>query len=114
MSTRRVLTSVLWVAAAVVWFTLAQASSTGPVAVADMVASRGGYTLLTGRPADAMHPEAADIVYLLDHHRNVVLVYGLTTRTDDTGIKLLEGSRLEVLFGRGRSLESGGSGFGSP
>ena len=52
-------------------------------ATADMHASRDGYTMLTGRPADAMHPEAADVVYLIDHHRNVMLVYGLSTKSND-------------------------------
>lgn len=111
---RTMLTVVCWLLACVAWLGVYQRVTLGGMATADMHASRDGYTMLTGRPADPMHPEAADVVYLIDHHRNVMLVYGLSTKSNDTGIVLLDGGRIEVLFGRGRSLESSESGFGGP
>ena len=73
-------------------------------AIADQEASRGGFTLLTAHAGVQNISPEAEVVYLLDHHRGLLMVYGLRDQGGSTEIVLLEGGHIEVLFEQGRQF----------
>jgi hypothetical protein len=54
--------------------------------------------------------EETEVVYLLDHHRGMLLVYGMTELSTQPSISLLDGGRIEVLFEQGRAINRSGPG----
>jgi hypothetical protein len=105
MSTRRFSTMLSWAACGVLlasWWL-----STGPAwdrpAAADMISSSGGFTLMTANSRDQRVVEEAEVLYLLDHHRGMLMVYGLVNVHTEPRIEMLDGGRMEVLFERARA-----------
>jgi len=73
-------------------------------------ATRDGFTLLTAKSRDMRVSEETEVVYLLDHHRGMLLVYGLQDMSHRPSIVLLDGGRIEVLFEQGRAIARSRSG----
>jgi hypothetical protein len=72
-------------------------------AAADMIASGGGFTLVAANSRDQRVPEESEVIYLLDHHRGMMMVYGLRDVHTTPFIELLDAGRIEVLFERARA-----------
>ncbi|MDP7030086.1 MAG: hypothetical protein QF733_07695 [Phycisphaerales bacterium] len=104
-------TVLAWAAAiavALVWMSR-PGTMMHPEAHAGMSASRGGFTLLTAGAWDQRVAVDGEVVYLMDHHRGMMLVYTLSDLVSTPHIELLDGGRIEVLFERAR-----GHGRGTP
>ncbi len=111
MRSRSIITGLIWVAAII--FALVWASRPNPalhsLAHAGMTASRGGFTLLTAGSLDQRVQGEAEAIYVIDHHRGLMLVYGLSDLQSSPGITMLDGGRIEVLFERARGHGRGGA-----
>lgn len=73
-------------------------------AAADMIATNGGFTLMTANTRDQRVNEESEVLYVLDHHRGIMLVYGLRDVQSKPYIEMLDGGLMEVLFERARSV----------
>ncbi len=82
----------------------------GTEAHASFEVAKDGFTLLTAHSRDMRVSEETEVVYLLDHHRGMLLVYGLTEMSSQPTISLLDGGRIEVLFEQGRAIDRGRAG----
>ena len=71
---------------------------------AAMTATADGFTLVTARGRDHRMAKDAEIVYVIDHRRGVLLAYGLRNALTNPSLELLQGGRIETLFERGRAL----------
>ncbi len=101
------LVAALWGVALISLMVVALRWAPASAATAGTSASRGGFTLLTGHSRAQEVPESSEIVYLIDHHRGLLLVYGMPDGADSKAIAWLDGGRIEVLFERGRAIGRG-------
>ncbi len=101
----------MWVAVTAVALTWASrpGSMSHSAALAGMTASNGGFTLLTAGSRDQRVSGEAEVVYVIDHHRGMMLVYGLTDLVNAPDILLLDGGPIEVLFERARRRSRAGA-----
>ena len=72
-------------------------------AAADMIASNGGFTLMTANSRDQRADEESEVLYLFDHHRSMMIAYGLRDVHTNPYIEMLDGGHIEVLFERARA-----------
>jgi hypothetical protein len=104
MARERVLTATLWLVVLLLiatWVRLPSGTML-PTAMAGQVASRGGFTLLSASSGDQRVPDQADAIYVLDHHRGMMLVYTIVDLGSSPQVEMLDGGRIEVLFERAR------------
>ncbi|MCH2142810.1 MAG: hypothetical protein MK077_07425 [Phycisphaerales bacterium] len=71
---------------------------------AAMTATADGFTLMTARGRDHRMATDAEVVYVVDHRRGILLAYGLRDALTAPNLELLQGGRIETLFERGRAL----------
>ena len=105
MQCNSTLTRLSWCIAAfmlVGWWASAGPQLSQPAA-ADMMATSGGFTLMTANSRDQRVSDESEVLYLLDHHRGMMLVYGLRDIHTKPYVDMLDGGLLEVLFERARS-----------
>lgn len=109
MERRGLSTMLAWAvcAAAVAGWLLSSGPSWDRLAAADMIASGGGFTLMTANSRDQRVAEESEVLYLIDHHRGMMMVYGLREMHTNPHIELLDGGRMEVLFERARAAARG-------
>ena len=104
MNRRQVSSAISWLACGLLvalWWGQTGNQWDTPVA-ADMMASGGGFTLLSANSRDQRVAEESEVLYLLDHHRGMMLVYGLRDVHTNPYIEMLDGGLMEVLFERAR------------
>jgi hypothetical protein len=89
---------VLWIGVALLAMLLV-APSTQLRVDAGQVNAAHGYTLLTAQSADPRASGGRELLYLVDHRTNMVLVYGVTRDENGTTPQLLDGGPMSVLFG---------------
>jgi len=68
-----------------------------------MISSGGGFTLMTANSRDQRVVEEAEVLYLIDHHRGMLMVYGLVDVHTAPRVEMLDGGRMAVLFERARA-----------
>ena len=112
MARERYLTATLWIVVLLLITSWVRqpAGTILPTAMAGQVASRGGFTLLSASSGDQRVPDQADAIYVLDHHRGMMLVYTIADLGGSPRVEMLDGGRIEVLFERARGGGRGSSG----